>query len=72
MSPRRLVAVGGGAKNRLWLHIVSDVGRMPQNVTERTIGTTYGDACLAGLATGVIPDLAALEPREAERRRYDD
>ncbi|MDQ3694665.1 MAG: FGGY-family carbohydrate kinase [Chloroflexota bacterium] len=58
--PRRLVAVGGGAKNRVWLQIVSDVTGLPQDVPARTIGAAYGDAFLAGLAIGSIPDLASL------------
>jgi xylulokinase len=59
--PKRLVAVGGGAKNPLWLQIVSDVTGLPQDVPERTIGASYGDAFLAGLATGLVPDLDALK-----------
>lgn len=59
--PRRLVAVGGGAKNPLWLQIVSDVSGIPQDVPERTIGASFGDAFLAGLATGLVPDLTALQ-----------
>ncbi|MFN8676732.1 MAG: FGGY-family carbohydrate kinase [Thermomicrobiales bacterium] len=59
--PRRLVAVGGGAKNPLWLQIVSDITGLPQDVPERTIGASYGDAFLAGLATGLVPDLDALK-----------
>ena len=81
--PRRLVAVGGGAKNRLWLQIVSDASGLPQVVPERTIGASYGDAFLAGLGTGLVSGLDALsrewvqiavtlEPRHAERRVYDD
>ncbi len=60
-SPRRLVAVGGGAKNPLWLQIVSDITGLPQDVPERTIGASYGDAFLAGLATGLVADLSALK-----------
>jgi len=59
-APRRLVAVGGGAKNRLWIQIVSDVGGIPQTIPERTIGAAFGDAFLAGLATGIVPNLEAL------------
>jgi len=81
-APRRLVAVGGGAKNRLWLQIVSDVGKVPQIVPERTIGAAYGDAFLAGLGSGIVPDLAALtrdwvqvaevvEPRPAMTAAYE-
>ncbi len=80
--PRRLVAVGGGAKNPLWLQIVSDAAGPPQAVPERTIGASYGDAFLAGLATGLVPDLGVLardwvriettlEPRETARHTYD-
>ncbi|MGI9255232.1 MAG: FGGY-family carbohydrate kinase [Thermomicrobiales bacterium] len=58
--PKRLVAVGGGAKNPLWLQIVSDVSGLPQDVPEKTIGASYGDAFLAGLATGIVPSLDNL------------
>jgi xylulokinase len=53
---RRLVAVGGGTKARLWTQIVSDVTGRPQDVPEQTIGASYGDAMLAGIGTGVAPD----------------
>jgi len=80
-TPRRLVAVGGGAQNRLWLQIVTDATGVAQAIPERTIGAAYGDAFLAGLATGLIDDRAALErdwvriattlePNPAESRIY--
>jgi xylulokinase len=59
--PRRLVAVGGGARNPLWLQIVSDATGLPQDVPERTIGASYGDAFMAGIATGLIPNPDALD-----------
>src|SRR5262249_49270666 len=59
-APGRLVAVGGGAKNPVWLQIVSDATGLAQDVPERTIGASYGAAFLAGLATGVVPDRTAL------------
>ena len=59
--PKRLVAVGGGARNPLWLQIVSDVSGLPQDVPERTIGASYGDAFMAGLATGIVSGQDALE-----------
>lgn len=58
--PKRIVAVGGGAKNELWLQIVSDVANIPQVVQEQTIGAAYGDAFLAGLGSGIIPNISAL------------
>ncbi|MBA3416498.1 MAG: FGGY-family carbohydrate kinase [Chloroflexia bacterium] len=79
--PRRLVAVGGGAKNPLWLQIVSDAAGLPQDVPEKTIGAAYGDAFLAGLATGLVPSLDTLgewvtlattyRPRPPEQAVYD-
>jgi xylulokinase len=58
---KRIVAVGGGAKNELWLQIVSDVSNVRQQVPYQTIGASYGDAFLAGYASGIIPSLDALE-----------
>lgn len=58
--PRRLVAVGGGAKNPLWLQIVSDITGVAQVVPERTIGASFGDAYLAGIATGIVKDRGSL------------
>lgn len=58
--PRRAVAVGGGAKAELLLQIVSDVTGIEQELPAQTIGASYGDAFLAGLATGLV-SLADLE-----------
>ncbi|MER3437046.1 MAG: sugar kinase [Chloroflexota bacterium] len=80
-TPRRLVAVGGGANNRLWLQIVTDVTGIAQDVPARTVGASYGDAFLAGVASGIIPDQAILtrawvaiaerlEPRAQEHACY--
>ncbi len=59
-EPSRLVAVGGGTKSPLWLQVVSDVTGLPQEVPELTIGASYGDAFLAGIAVGLVPTLDAL------------
>ncbi|GAC1624397.1 MAG: FGGY-family carbohydrate kinase [Chloroflexota bacterium] len=68
-EPQRIVAVGGGAKNPVWLQIVSDVSGIPQEVPSETIGASYGDAFLAGLATGIIPSLDVLDSRWVEAER---
>lgn len=59
--PQRILAVGGGAKNALWLQIVSDVSNLPQQLPAETIGASYGDAFLAGYATGLIPSPDVLD-----------
>jgi xylulokinase len=59
--PKRLVAVGGGAQDALWLQICSDVTGMPQDVPARTLGAAYGDAYLAGYAAGIFHDSQPLK-----------
>jgi xylulokinase len=54
-SPARVLAVGGGTKNQLWLQATSDFGGISQHVCEKTIGASYGDAFLAALAIGAAP-----------------
>ncbi|MGP3966217.1 FGGY-family carbohydrate kinase [Streptomyces sp. 6N223] len=62
---RRLVAVGGGARE-LWTRIVSDVTGRPQQIPRHTIGAAYGDAFLAAVGTGLatVADIAAWNPVE--------
>lgn len=50
----RLVAVGGGTSTDLWLSIVSDVTGKPQHVPNQRIGASYGNAFIAGVATGAL------------------
>lgn len=45
----------------MWLQIVSDVSGLSQEVPAQTMGAAYGDAYLAGLATGVIASRSALD-----------
>jgi xylulokinase len=67
-APRRLVAVGGGTQNRPWLQAMSDISGMPQELPETTVGASYGDALLAGLATGIVPGLEAARERWVRTR----
>jgi xylulokinase len=77
---KRVVAVGGGTKSRAWLQIVSDVAGIAQEVPELTIGASYGDAFLAGLAAGILErsDLSGwvrpglrIEPDRKNQAVYD-
>jgi xylulokinase len=55
---------------------------LPQDVPEKTVGAAYGDAFLAGLATGLVPGMESLQewvslaetlrPRPAEQAVYDE
>lgn len=53
-SPTRLLAVGGGTKNALWLQATSNITGIDQIVCEKTSGASYGDAFLAALALGWV------------------
>ena len=53
-SPSRLLAVGGGTKNALWLQATSDITGIDQVVCKHTTGASYGDAFLAALAVGTV------------------
>jgi xylulokinase len=53
-TPTRIRAVGGGTKNAVWLQAASDLGHNAQEVCEKTIGASYGDAFLAALAIGAL------------------
>jgi xylulokinase len=63
-APTRVLAVGGGTQNAVWMQATSDLGGVAQVVCDKTLGASYGDAFLAALATGaVLPDeIAAWNP----------
>lgn len=74
----RIVAVGGGTKGGLWTQIVSDVTGVPQELSEETIGASYGDALFAARAAGLVEAMdtwatyaETVQPRPALRERYD-
>ncbi|HUX51016.1 MAG TPA: FGGY-family carbohydrate kinase [Spirochaetia bacterium] len=45
----------GGAVSRLWRKIIADVFNVPIVMVKRRTGAPYGDAILAGVASGVLP-----------------
>lgn len=77
----RIVAVGGGTQSDTWLQIVSDVAGAAQVVPRTTVGASYGDAFLAGLASGVLERSVldqwvrverTMRPDEERRAFYDE
>ncbi|NBE08222.1 FGGY-family carbohydrate kinase [Paragemmobacter ruber] len=55
--PRRILAVGGGTKNAVWMQATSDIAGVGQILCEKTVGASYGDAFLAATAVGkALPD----------------
>ena len=51
----RTVAVGGGLRSPIWAQTVSDVTGRTQLVPEQAIGASYGDALLAAIGVGLVP-----------------
>lgn len=75
----RAYAVGGGTKGGLWPQIISDITGLTQEITEQSIGACYGDAMLAGVATGTIepdadwsPTIGIVEPNRHNKAIYDE
>jgi xylulokinase len=77
--PRRVVAVGGGTRARLWLQIVSDITGVEQQLPTQMVGAAYGDALLAAIGTGLVPSetdwtstASSVIPAEESRALYDE
>ncbi|MDJ0627538.1 MAG: FGGY-family carbohydrate kinase [Rhodobacter sp.] len=79
--PTRLLAVGGGTKNRLWLQATSDISGIDQIVCEKTTGASYGDAFLAAQAIGMakpkdildwnpVAESVPARPNDAYAKQY--
>ncbi|HET6440115.1 MAG TPA: FGGY family carbohydrate kinase [Anaeromyxobacter sp.] len=72
----------GGAKSVLWRRIITDVFGVPTALVKRRTGAPWGDAILAGVATGVLRDFAVakqwaqftepLEPDPVRHARYGE
>lgn len=66
--PKRLMAVGGGTKNRIWLEATSNISGLPQILMQKTVGASYGNAFLAALGRGDVQrtDIATWNAVESE------
>ncbi len=78
-TPTRLFSVGGGTTGGLWPQIVSDVTGLAQDITQQSMGACYGDAMLAGVASGTVERDAEwtsvvrrVEPDPEAGRVYDE
>lgn len=68
----------GGAKSVLWRRIITDVFNLPTVLVERRTGAPYGDAILAGVATGIFPDFSVakqwtnyVEPMNPDTKNHE-
>jgi xylulokinase len=70
----------GGAVSKLWRQIITDVFNVPTVLVKRRTGAPFGDAILAGVATGVFKDFSVakewaeyideMTPSQANHERY--
>ena len=68
----------GGAKSKLWRRIITDVFNTPTAMVKRRSGAPFGDAVLAGVATGVFKDFSVakewaeyINPLEPDRSNHE-
>ena len=61
----------GGAKNRLWRRIITDVFNVPTVFVRSRLGAPMGDAILAGVATGVFKDFSIAKEKAEYIDRMD-
>jgi len=62
--PHRVLAVGGGTKNRPWLQATSDLTGLTQTVCRVTTGASFGNAFLAARAIGLPVQITDWNPVE--------
>jgi sugar (pentulose or hexulose) kinase len=68
----------GGAASRLWRKIICDVFNVPIVLSGRRVGAPFGDALLAGVASGALRDFRiakewfqGVEPMEPDQRNHE-
>ena len=61
----------GGAKNRLWRRMITDIFNVPTVFVKSRIGAPMGDAILAGVATGIFKDFGIAKEKAEHIDRMD-
>ena len=61
LTAKRILAVGGGTKNLVWMQIISDIANLQMVVPEQQIGSSYGDAFMAGVGVGIFEGLQDID-----------
>jgi len=53
----------GGAKSKIWRRIITDVFNVPTVLVKSRVGAPFGDAVLAGVATGIFKDFGIAKEK---------
>jgi len=77
---RKIMCVGGGTKNEVWLQAVADMLEHPVSTSDVTIGAAFGDALMAAIGSGaysgweelagVVKPTRTIEPNPENYRTY--
>lgn len=67
-APERVVAVGGGTQNAVWVQATSDLCGWVQDLRQVSTGASFGNAFLAALAVGAVAedDIARWNPPDRQ------
>jgi xylulokinase len=60
LNPERIIAVGGGTQNDLWMQLVADIVDIELIIPQQLIGASYGDAFMAAVGIGRFKDLTEI------------
>jgi xylulokinase len=58
--PKRILAVGGGTKNLAWMQMISDIAYIEMAIPSQQVGSSYGDAFMAGVGVGLFRSLSEI------------
>lgn len=61
LEPKRILAAGGGTKNRIWMQMIADITGIPVAIAGETAGASYGDALMAAIGSGCYENFASLK-----------
>jgi len=61
LFPERILAAGGGTKNKVWMQMIADITGVPVVIAKETAGASYGDALMAAIGVGHYKDFEALK-----------
>ncbi len=60
LQSKRILAVGGGTRNLAWMQMISDIASIEMAIPYEQIGSSYGDAFLAGVGVGLFSNLSEI------------
>jgi len=70
ITPKKIIAAGGGIESRIWTQIVSDVTGLRQIcIGENGFSAPLGNAYIAGFSTGIFKDFSVLKEKWVKTAR---